>query len=223
MAGFKRVLLGTVVVLLATCGPITLFTGSELFGRLKRNWLPGAATTAAAASQDPSAAMLVGTSGSDAAGLVAVTLPPTAYLAPSPGLSEVLNFEISPSWVMQHWPRVTTGLSYLQLQGYRVPLVTGTSLTDLAGSLTYYFDARQQLQRITFRGTTGNPSALVNLLASRFHFVRHILNDPSIVLYEVVGSGGQPLGAAKFRSAQVIKADQPYNRFEVELLIDRPE
>ena len=72
---------------------------------------------------------------------------------PLPSLAEVLRFDVTVEWVMQRWPRVTTGLPQLQLQGYRVPLVTGTSLSDVAGSLTYYFNARQQVQRITLRGT----------------------------------------------------------------------
>ncbi len=61
----------------------------------------------------------------------------------------MLRFDVTVEWVMQRWPRVSTGLPYLQLQGYRVPLVTGTKVADLAGSLTYYFNARQQVQRIT--------------------------------------------------------------------------
>ena len=64
----------------------------------------------------------------------------------------------------------STGLTYLQLQGYRVPLVTGTTLADVAGSLTYYFNAQQRVQRITFRGTTGDPSVLATLLAQRLSF-----------------------------------------------------
>ena len=105
---------------------------------------------------------------------------------PLPSLAEVLRFDVTVEWVLQRWPRVTTGLPQLQLQGYRVPLVSGTQISDVAGSLTYYFNARQQVQRITLRGTTGDPSALVNLLASRYHFARRLTNDPGIILYEAV-------------------------------------
>ncbi len=34
------------------------------------------------------------------------------------------------------------------MDGLRVPLITGTKPTDLAGTLTYYFDASQSLRRI---------------------------------------------------------------------------
>ncbi len=143
--------------------------------------------------------------------------------APSPSLDEVLRFNVSVEWVMQRWPRVSTGLTYLQLQGYRVPLVTGTSLTDVAGSLTYYFNAGQQVQRITFRGTTADPSGLVNLVTSRFHFARRLTNDPGIVLYEAVDADNRLSGTLKIRSAGVVKASQPYTRFVVDLAMDRAE
>ena len=142
---------------------------------------------------------------------------------PLPSLDEVLRFDPTVDWVLQTWPRVTTGLPYLQLQGYRIPLVTGTGLADVAGSLTYYFNARQQVQRITLRGTTGDPSVLAGLLTNRYHFTRRLTNDPGIVLYEAVDSSDRPIGSLKIRSADVVKASQPRLRFAVDLVMDRAE
>jgi hypothetical protein len=139
-----------------------------------------------------------------------------------PDLDQVLRFDATVEWVMQRWPRVSTGLSYAQLQGYRVPLVTGTDMADVAGSLTYYFNAGQQVQRITFRGTTGDPTRLATLVATRFGFARRLTNDPGVVLYEAVDSSNRPAGTLRIRSAGVIKASQPYTRFEVDLVMDRP-
>ena len=96
-------------------------------------------------------------------------------------------------------------------------------MADVAGSLTYYFNAQQQVQRITLRGTTGDPSALVALLTSRYHFARRLTNDPGVVLYEAVDSSNRPVGSLKIRSATVVKANQPYTRFEVDLVMDRAE
>jgi hypothetical protein len=110
----------------------------------------------------------------------------------------------------------------LQLQGYRVALVTGTRLPDVAGALTYYFNAAQQVRRITLRGTTGEPSVLVALLTGRYRFVRRLTNDPGVILYEAVDSNDKPTGSLKIHSANVIKASQPYARFEVDLAMDRP-
>ena len=64
----------------------------------------------------------------------------------------VFDFQITPESIVAHWPAVSTGLAQLQLEGYRVPLVTGTAKHNLAGSLTWYFNAQQKLQQITFVG-----------------------------------------------------------------------
>ena len=59
-------------------------------------------------------------------------------------LADAFSMDKTPLWVLQRWPRVSTGGAQLQLQGYRVPLVTGTGEGDLAGSMTYFFNPQQQ-------------------------------------------------------------------------------
>ena len=219
--GLKKTLFYVGGLLLAVGGPFTLFSGSDFLGDMKRNWLPGSAATAGIAP-DQTAAPL----GPDALdGVSDPSLTPNMPIdpMPTPSLAEVLRFDATVPWVMQRWPRVSTGLPHLQLQGYRVPLVTGTSVTDLAGSLTYYFNAQQRVQRITLRGTTGDPRVLVAFLTNRYRFTRRLTNDPGVVLYEAVDSGNQPVGKARIRSASVVKANQPYARFEVDLVMDRPD
>jgi hypothetical protein len=152
-----------------------------------------------------------------------VSLSKTPPPLPAPGLEDVLRFDVTVEWVMQHWSRVSTGFQHIQLQGYRIALVTGGELTDIAGSLTYYFNPSQQVQRILFHGTTGDPAALVGILTSRYHFTRRLVNDPGWVIYETVDANNQLTGSLKIRSARVVRADQPYTRFEVELAIDRPD
>ena len=135
----------------------------------------------------------------------------------------MLRFDVTVEWVLRRWPRVTTGLPDLQLQGYRVPLVTGTKVSDVAGSLTYYFNVRQQVQRITLRGTTGDPSVLANVLINRYHFVRHLTNDPGAIFYEAVDADRRQIGSLNVHSAAVIDASQPYSRFQFELALERGE
>ena len=130
---------------------------------------------------------------------------------------------MTPEWIMRRWPRVSTGLAQLQLQGYRVPLVTGTAETDLAGSLTYYFNSQQRLEQIAFRGSTGDARNLVGLLSGRYHLTRRLTNDPSLALYEAVRSDGRPSSALKIQAAAIIKANQPRERFDVQLVLLRPE
>lgn len=83
-------------------------------------------------------------------------------------LREVLRFDITPGWLPQRFSRVTTVLSNVQMDGLRVPLITGTKSSDLAGTLTYYFDASQTLQRINLHALTGDPSTLANLMAQYY-------------------------------------------------------
>ena len=143
--------------------------------------------------------------------------------APVHDLADVLRFDVTPDWIVHNWPRVSTGLAHLPLQGYRVPLVTGTAQDDLAGSLTYYFNPHQQVQRITFYGTTGNTSKLVNLAVTRFGFTRRLTNDPGVFLYELPDSRGQVNSFVWIRPARVVRATEPYRRFELALLIERPD
>ena len=79
-------------------------------------------------------------------------------------LREVLRFDIVPGWLPQRFARVSTVTSNVQMDGRRVPLITGTQSKDIAGSLTYFFDASQALKRINLHGLTGDPTNLSNLM-----------------------------------------------------------
>lgn len=79
-------------------------------------------------------------------------------------LREVLRFDIVPGWLPQRFARVTTVTSNVQMDGLRVPLITGTQPKDIAGSLTYYFDASKALKRINLHGLTGDPAQLTTLM-----------------------------------------------------------
>ena len=122
---------------------------------------------------------------------------------------------------MARWPRVTSGLAELDLQGYRVPLVTGTAEDDLAGSLTYYFDKNQHVAFINFKGTTGNPRKLISLVMSRYRFLPQKTDDPGLALYQVKWNG-QPQSELRIRTARVVRANQPHARYEIDLAMKRP-
>lgn len=143
--------------------------------------------------------------------------------APLYDLGEVFRFDITPGWVIRRWSRVSSGLGNLQLQGYRVPLVTGTREDDLAGSLTYYFNPQQQVQQIAFQGTTGDARRLIQFLMKRYQFGRQIANDPGIFLYQVPSSSGPAKSELTVRPAGIVSVHQPRERFDVALVIARPE
>ena len=134
-------------------------------------------------------------------------------------LSEVLRFDVTPIWVMQRWPRVTTHLASLDLEGFRVPLVTGTQIHDLAGSLTYYFDKNQTVQRITFFGYTGDETRLVELMTSKCG----MRAEPTLGrgLYLTKWSG-KPKSALRIRHGPIVRAGAGRLQLEVELELNRP-
>ncbi len=136
-------------------------------------------------------------------------------------LSEVINFGATPSWVMTRWPRVTVGLAELDMQGYRVPLVTGTRQDDLAGSLTYYFGTDQRVKLIHFRGTTGDPRKLIQLVMGQYKLLPQPTGDPSLQLYQVKWNG-KPVSELQVHTAQVLRASDPFKRFRLELALKRP-
>jgi hypothetical protein len=136
-------------------------------------------------------------------------------------LPDVLRFDVTPNWVYDRWSRKSTALSELDLFGVRVPLVTGTKMDDLAGSLTYYFNSKGAAQRITFRGRTGDTRKIIALLASRFGFrvERPIVAGEQ--LYQVRWNG-KPMSQLRIRPASVVWASAPHASFELELDLQRP-
>jgi hypothetical protein len=156
-------------------------------------------------------------------GPAGANIPPGSTL-PGPtfdDLGQVFRWDLSSGWVLARWPRVSAGLAEVELQGYRVPLVTGTNPDDLAGSLTYYFNRNQRVQRMTFFGTSGDARRLVALMAARFGFQRELTDDPSLFLYRV-RDGKKVLSELRIEPAHVIRADTPHRRFDIALWIERP-
>lgn len=140
--------------------------------------------------------------------------------APVSDLGEVLRFDVSPQWVMARWSRVSTVLADLELEGLRVPLVTGTNLDDLAGSLTYYFDKKHQVRRLSFHGYTGDERKVAALVCQRYKL------QPTQSLHAALFLAkwnGEPMSALRVALAPVVRADSPNTRLEVMLEINRPD
>ena len=92
-----------------------------------------------------------------------LSLGPMSF-TPTIDIASLFRFDLSESWVTQRWQRVSTCPGDQGLHGLRVALVTGTNSWDLHGALTYYFDSAHQLQRITYRGWTGDATRLLQIL-----------------------------------------------------------
>jgi hypothetical protein len=136
-------------------------------------------------------------------------------------LADVLRLDVTSAWVYSRWSRKSTALSDLQLHGVRVPLVTGTDVDDLAGSLTYYFNPAGKVQRISFRGRTGDTRKLVTLLIKEYGFRMQTPEISGEQLYQVLWNA-RPISELRIRPAPVIWASAPHASFEVELELERP-
>jgi hypothetical protein len=146
---------------------------------------------------------------------------PATGLPPMVELAEAIRFDVTPPWVLGRWPRVTAGLPDADMQGYRVPLVSGTAEDDIAGSLTYYFNNRSQCVRITLQGTTGDARKLVALVTQRFGFKPQTSPEPGLYLYQVRWNGSA-LSELHIRPSRVVRANAPLSRFEVLLALNNP-
>ena len=140
---------------------------------------------------------------------------------PTYSLGDVLRMDISKEWVYQRWPRKSTALADLDLYGVRVPLVTGTQLNDIAGSLTYYFGIDGRVRRISFRGRTGDTTQIASIVHQRFGLVA----QPTVVAGEQLlqyRRDEDVLSELRTRPAPVLWASSPHESFTVELELQDP-
>lgn len=140
---------------------------------------------------------------------------------PALSLHEVFNMNVTKEWVYQRWARKSTALSELGLFGIRVPLVTGTQLHDLAGSLTYFFGNDGRVSRISFHGTTGDTSQLVMLAAQQFGLRQQSTPVASEQLFQIK-QNNQVFSELRTRPAPVLWASSPHDSFAVDFDLQRP-
>ncbi len=136
-------------------------------------------------------------------------------------IADAIRLDATLEWVYQRWDRKSTKLADIDRHGVRVPLVTGTEMSDLAGSLTYYFDANGQLQQISFRGRTGDPRSLIALLTSRYHLRAQPPQIPGENLYQTRWNG-RTQSELRVKSAPVVSFATPHTNFDVQLELIHP-
>lgn len=134
-------------------------------------------------------------------------------------LREVLRFDITPQWVPTRFSRVSTVLADMNLDGLRVPFVTGTNIGDLAGTLTYYFDRYQRLQRVSIHALTGDPNRIVETLRQFYQ----LQQEPALGggLY-MIKWNGTPTSVLHIAPAPVIYANAEHSRYTVFLELNQP-
>ena len=134
-------------------------------------------------------------------------------------LHQLFRFNISPHWITANWPRVSTILTSTDLQGLRVPVITGTKKQALVGVLTYYFDNQDRLVRIAFQGHTGDERPLVQYCLQQFQLRVAPKLGPGIYVYK---RRGRPLSVLRIRRAPVIRASTPNASLAVSLELNHP-
>ncbi|MCD0462696.1 DUF6690 family protein [Roseiconus lacunae] len=135
-------------------------------------------------------------------------------------ISQLLRFDISPNWVITQFSRVSTVLANLNLKGLRVPIVTGIRADDLAGTLTYYFDSSDQLQRVTFHGFTGNPTNLERLMVSGYGLQR----EPALEAGAYTKRwNGRPTHFLRLTHAPVVFSDAVHQKYTVFFELNHPD
>lgn len=133
-------------------------------------------------------------------------------------LDEIFRFDLTPRAITDRWNRVSTGLGDVRYQGYRVPVVTGPTASDLAGSLTYYFDAQPRLRRITFLGTTGDPARVVEFLSQRFRFHREKTGNARVISYK---AGFMHSGRLEVTPADLLDRHQAETNYRIDLSLEQ--
>jgi hypothetical protein len=146
---------------------------------------------------------------------------PTAPATTTPvaNLEGILRFDISPRWILDNWPHVATTRADDELDGLRVPLITGTRPHDVAGSLTYYFDKQHVVQRIALDGIVGDERHLVSVVTRLFQ----LQPEPQVDARVFVSKwNGRATSALWIHRLPVVSADSPYQKFEFALELNRP-
>lgn len=151
---------------------------------------------------------------------------PTATTPSSPitslpqpvAMEEAFQMDVTPQWVVSRFPRVTTVLGETERMALRTPLVTGVAPDDVAGSLTYYFDNRHILQRITFQGLTGDERRFTELVRKRFG----LQAEPTLLAGEYVAVVGPKTSRLRIAHLPIVRANAPHARAEVALDLYRP-
>ncbi len=149
-------------------------------------------------------------------------LPERVSGPPVADFREIFRFDVTVGWIHNRWGRVSHADRRLDQQGYRVVLVTGTRRDDLAGALTYYFDADHQPVEIHFNGSTGDPSRLIATFRQSYGFSRQRSPRPGVHLYAHQRQG-QTLGWLEITPAEELTSDQPYQRYSLTLQLRRAE
>jgi len=134
-------------------------------------------------------------------------------------IRQALRFDLKPTLILERFSRVSTVLADLQLEGLRVPIVTGTRADDLAGTLTYYFDHSGSIQRINLHGFTGDTQRIVATLADHYGLKAEQALDAGVFTRRW---NGIPVHLLRITHAPVVFSDAVHQKYTVFLELNQP-
>ena len=135
-------------------------------------------------------------------------------------LREVMRFDISPQWVIERFTRVSTVLADIRFKVMRVPIVTGTRIDDLAGTLTYYFDGAGKVQRVTMHAFTGDPNRLVGAMTQHYGLQHEPTLEAGVLTKRW---NGVPIHFLRLSHSSVVHADALHQKYTVFLELNQPD
>ena len=132
---------------------------------------------------------------------------------------QLFRFDITTAHILSSWSRVTANLWEDGFEGMRVAVVSGTNPQDVVGSLTYYFDQQQVLQRIRFQGYTGDHTHLLAGLVQAYK----LKSEPHLGggLY-VTRWNKQPTIVVRIQHGTVVRFENALQRMRIDLELNRP-
>ncbi len=152
--------------------------------------------------------------------VVSMAIPGSLVGGPIHDLREVLRFDITPDWVTSRFSRVTTVLATTELEGFRVPVVTGIGTSDLAGTITYYFDHSGKLQRVMLHAFTGDVSRVVETMTQHYGLQAEPTLDAGVYTRRW---NARPVHFLRITRAPVVYSDALHHKFTVFLELNQPE
>ncbi len=91
----------------------------------------------------------------------------------------------------------------------------------MAGSLTYYFNTQQRLQRIIFQGSTGDARELMAYMTAVHGLKPEPTNDPSLQLFRI-RDGRMVTSELRIKAAPIVRRSAGLSRYNVNLFLERP-
>jgi hypothetical protein len=93
-----------------------------------------------------------------------------------------LRWELPRGYLLWQHPNAAIVPTERNLVGYRIPFTTGLQPQDLTGTLTYFYDAKDQLQRMELSAASINPWPMTQWLVPQFRLQPIASQHPNLRL-----------------------------------------